>query len=175
MLLLTCHAALELGANASDMMVNRRVWRGNGKRLGLREHVGNLAVHQPGKVRAGSLAVSDLEYDEPWHVAGQLDGDAAAVMKTSIGVNVSVSGNRIRMAQTVVLLPTVRGEQMLLVMAAGAPSYQSCTRGWKSILLSGSCRRRSASGISPCVLQLGPQSCRPCGRLPRRPPCRQCR
>ena len=33
-----------------------------------------MAVRQPGKVKAESLAVSDLEHDAP----GQLDGDAAA-------------------------------------------------------------------------------------------------
>jgi len=50
------------------------VWQGDGKRLDLREHVEKLAVRQSVKVRAESLAVSDLEHDAP----GQLDGDAAA-------------------------------------------------------------------------------------------------
>ena len=66
------------GANASDMMVNRRFSRVTECALGLPELIGKLAVRQPEKVRAGFLAVSDLEYDAPRHVAGQPDGDAAA-------------------------------------------------------------------------------------------------
>ena len=52
------------------------VWQGDGKRLGLREYVGKLAVRQPGKMRAESLAVWDLDLEHD--ASGQLDGDAAA-------------------------------------------------------------------------------------------------
>jgi len=77
--------------------------------MGLRRYGGKLAVRQPGEVRAGSLAILDLEYDASRQTAGHLDGDAAARLGTSIGANVAVSGNRIRTTQTVVFVVNPEG------------------------------------------------------------------
>jgi hypothetical protein len=78
MLLLTCHSCAETECKCVGHDSESTVWQGDGKRLDLREHVGKLAVRQPGKVRAGSLAFSDLQHDALRHAAGQLNGDAAA-------------------------------------------------------------------------------------------------
>jgi len=65
----------------NGLMVNRRF--GSPGRVsvcvgGNPYNVGKLAVRQPEKVRARSLAISNLEHDALWHAAGQLDGNAAA-------------------------------------------------------------------------------------------------